>query len=1517
MMKNLYVIFLLLISYKSLCQSTFLISTGGTVSVNNGDLFYDAGGAAGNDGNTNYCITLKPAVSGQSLCLDFSLFNTYYDVSSLSWGYGDSVCIFDGASTSVNKIATLTGNYGTKWNNGTTPTPVGIGTANGLTAVTSPGIFCATNASGDLTVCFYNVDPTQSPGWAATILSYIPLGAPGCSINLTANPTSICPGQTVTLNASGTIVAAGINNNFNASTVGTGWQGTSSATFSSNDCGKPSLDGSVYLWMSNASCPRTLTSNGIDVSKGGTVYFEYRQADGNGDPSPCEAPDINMNGSTPEAVFLQYSTNAGSTWNTMKVMFPSDVNCPSGTCDDYPGIGYETKIWNKIIVPIPVAAQTSNTQFRWIMPLCSSASTDNWGLDNVIISSPKTSTITIRNVTQGGTVVASSTITPINVSVTPSVTTVYMATISDGIDSCQSTVTVTVGGPTLAISNTVNPACGTGGSFSITASGGSGSGYTYSINNGTTYGGTNTPNNLGAGSYTVLVKDGSGCTSLPQLVTLNSLASFSVNVNSPSICNGQTATITASGATSYIWSTGVSSISVNSATVSPITSTVYTVTGISGTCSVSTTFSVNLNSAPSISVNSYTICAGQIASIIASGATSYTWATGINSVALGTATASPSSTTTYTVSGSNGTCNGTTGFTITVNPIPIIAVNSPTLCAGQTATLTASGANSFTWSAGATAFTANTATTSPLVNSSYTVMGAIGSCTASAIAQVSIGSSVTLSVNSPTICIGQSATLIASGANSYTWSTGDNTYSITVNPISTSVYTVTGMSGSCSGTNTANVQVNSNPVLTVNSVTVCAGQPASLSASGALTYTWSSGLIPSGPNTATINPTTTATYTLNGSNGSCGSNLSFSITVLPLPFVNSIGTSICSGDSCVLTATGASNYTWTPSNGLSNGNSASTSASPLTTTQYTVFGADANGCINSDTATVTLITHPQINAINAQTCLGTAINLSVSGANSFTWTPTLNTVSSNGNSGTANPNSTTVYTITGSVGICKAVAQLTLTVNNLPAVNITSNSPVCANKELNLSASGGSNYFWQGPVAFSSSQQNPIITGISPTSGGTYSLQVIDNNGCKKDTSLLVIVNSLPTISAIGATVCVNSGFQLFAFGGNSYSWNGPSGFLSNTQNPVFTQASLSMGGTYVVTATDANNCINANVAQVIVNTLPTVIATSTIICKGDMATLSASGASNYTWFPLTGLVSNIGANVQAHPANSTTYTIIGVNSQSCKDTTLAIVQVIPTGSLQVKPDVTSGCEPLCLTFSGETSIVGTYLWNFGDGDISNDTLVNHCFRKAGIYAPVFTLTDMNGCKSYDTVKVTVYPIPHSNFTYTSGATVLDPLIQFQNLSTGTITTYQWQFGDSLQGVSSNINPSYAYVNPGTYSVQLIVSSNHDCKDSITQVVFMQDIFTLYVPSAFSPNGDGINEGFLARGEGIQHFSLYIFDRWGKQVFHTEELYNPWDGSYQGLGGEILQEDVYVWKIEATNFTGKIKTLNGTVTLLK
>ncbi len=347
-------------------------------------------------------------------------------------------------------------------------------------------------------------------------------------------------------------------------------------------------------------------------------------------------------------------------------------------------------------------------------------------------------------------------------------------------------------------------------------------------------------------------------------------------------CIGSSTTIiSASGATTYSWST---SATTNSIAVTPVGLTVYTVTGYNGTCISVKTATVGASATPTINIAgsaTQTFCTGNTLTLTASavGVSTYTWNNGVTSptvIAASTASiiSSPSTALVYTVTGSNGSCSNTK--TVSVNPVitPTITLNSSaaSICTGGSATLSANGASTYSWN---TSATTSSIIVSPVIPTNYTVTGYNGACSTSSTTNVGITTTITISATSNTnsVCSGSSATLTSNGASTYTWSTGANTASVSVNPTSNTNYTVSGNSGSCFGTTTISLNVNPNPTVAIvsSSSLICVGETASITVSGANSYTWDTG---SNNSVITVTPAANTTYTVIGNSALGCSNTS-------------------------------------------------------------------------------------------------------------------------------------------------------------------------------------------------------------------------------------------------------------------------------------------------------------------------------------------------------------------------------------------------------------------------------------------------------------------------------------------------------------------------------------------------------------------------------------------------------------------------------------------------------------------
>jgi hypothetical protein len=459
---------------------------------------------------------------------------------------------------------------------------------------------------------------------------------------------------------------------------------------------------------------------------------------------------------------------------------------------------------------------------------------------------------------------------------------------------------------------------------------------------------------------------------LVNIICPSGAASLSIAATSTLVCLGGPVTLTATGAQNFSWSSGIS----NAVSFTPSASQSYTVTGSIASCSAATSnavITVSVTSTPvpvSAVVSPTVVCAGSPATITASGANNFTYTPGPSSQSGPNTTlaVNPFAATVYTIKGYNGNgCPGTTTISLAVNPIPTITVvNSTSLvCAGQSATLTASGAQSYSWQPGGPGASI---VVSPSISTAYNITGTnVFNCSAGITTVVIVAASptVTANTNKSLVCPGGGATLTAGGANSYSWTAGPSGSVYAVNPTSTTTYSVVGTNTSgCEGIGQVIVNVpqlsltlNSNP----NSV--CIGNTATLTASGANTYTWFPGSIPLSQITSSLSATTV--YSVNAisnfSNSvSCPHSGMITVTVNPNPVLIAAAnpTIFCRFyDKTTFSVTGASSYLWSSA---TNPNISISSTFSLTFSQsgiqtISVTGTDPNGCQSTSTVQVKVV----------------------------------------------------------------------------------------------------------------------------------------------------------------------------------------------------------------------------------------------------------------------------------------------------------------------------------------------------------------------------------------------------------------------------------------------------------------------------------------------------------------------------------------------------------------------------------
>lgn len=660
----------------------------------------------------------------------------------------------------------------------------------------------------------------------------------------------------------------------------------------------------------------------------------------------------------------------------------------------------------------------------------------------------------------------------------------------------------------------------------------------------------------------------------------------------------------------------------------------------------------------------------------------------------------------------------------------------------------------------------------------------------------SISLSVTGVNSSGAMCSGNSVTLTTNAISNYSWSTGATSSSIVVSPVATTSYSLMGMSpANCMVSAPITVTVNSGlPTLTVVNTAsasggICPNASVNLTASGAITYTWTGGS-PTVTNGVTFKPTVPADYTITASNGCGTATAVVSVSVHPLPTVNPAASSstLCAGSTLSLTAAGnATNYTWSGGTAPSGNGVGFVPAASINT--YSVIGTSALSCTALATIPVTVYSTPILPPVASSPtlCLGGSATLSAQGAINYTWTSATQTAF--GPTFAVTPTSTGVntYTVIKSSSTCSDTKTIVVTVNPLPNVfAVALPSQVCALQPATLSIAGGQSYTWTAPgtPTYNFTGANPVVY---PLVSSLYTVAASDGS-CITVTTLSLSVDPNPTISIIATTpsVCIGQSVTLAANGGNSYTWTTPSGTTSGTS----IQVSPTSATDYTLTGDNSLGC-TASANQVIIPyPSPTIAITmnKNLICSGGSTTLTASGANTYTWDANANNVLMHTAVVSPVSAASSVmiYTVAGSYSATeCSSTETVQVSIyVPTVAISGN---TATCYGGMIHLTGTGSGVNvTYNWNTGSGTSAGAHLAT-TLTSAGVFSLNITSTSLAvNCPGAQTVAVSINPNPTVLAVAQKTTICKGELVEIH--ASGALT-YTWQGQGSANGATLAVSP--------------------------------------------------------------------------------------------------------------------------------
>ena len=971
-----------------------------------------------------------------------------------------------------------------------------------------------------------------------------------------------------------------------------------------------------------------------------------------------------------------------------------------------------------------------------------------------------------------------------------------------------------------------------------------------------------------AGTYKVTVTDGKGCKdSASADLTVNPLPIVSLG-SDRSICPETSTTFDAGTFASYLWNDN-STLQTKTATSGG--NVIVEVIDSKG-CKAKDTAIVSVKNSLTINLGlDKAICAGDAAVTFdaALAGMNYLWSNAETSQTITTAAAG-----TYIVNVDDGSgCAGKDTVKLIVNNLPVVNLGADkSICSGDPMVTFDAGAGyaSYGWSN-------NSAVRNITVGAagvySVEVIDNNG-CIAKDTVELIVNNLPIVDLGADrSICTGMTTTFDAGSFATYAWNNSTTYQTNAVSNQGNVIVNVTDGKG-CKDADTAYVTVSNNlTVLLGNDKEICFGDAAITFDAGiaGATYSWNSG-----ESTQTVSTDVDGSYavTVTTPDGCAGTDV-VTLRVNPLPTVTIANQTICAGDTATFNAGNFAAYSW-----LSGENTSSISKTTAGT--YTVQVTDAKGCKNASSANLIINALPALTVSNKDVCTGSSASFDAgAGFSSYVWSSGETTQSiSKSLAGT--------YTVrVKDANNCKVSASATLVINAPPTVILPAFAPRCLNDQP-FKMNGGMPTGGQYKTIYNSLVMAIDTFQVKMMGAGSHQVmyEYTDNNGCKNIASSNVVVNNMPTLSIADKTVCAGESATFDAGPGFSlYYWN----TAANTRTMA-----TSTGGKYMVNVTNAQGCKASDTVELIVNANPQVdLGADKKACEGSNFTLTSNvTASSYLWN------NNATSNsIVVNTSGKYSLTVTDVNGCKGSDDIQLSIIARPLVDLGADKQICAGSSVLLNTNLDASASV---YWSTGAKDKAIIVNRTGAYMVQAYYDPT--------CPSFDVINVIVVPMPIS--TLGNDTVVCFNEIGALTLEAGAADEFLWK--DKAQSTASSIDVQQE----GIYIVQLTNANLCSVKDtiSINQIC----VTSVYVPNAFSPNGDATNDVFYVKGLNVEKFHLVIFNRWGELIFESYDINNGWDGTY--MGNEV-QISAYVWKVDwLSTSSHEQKTKNertGTVSLIR
>ncbi|MBP6310658.1 MAG: gliding motility-associated C-terminal domain-containing protein [Flavobacteriales bacterium] len=474
-------------------------------------------------------------------------------------------------------------------------------------------------------------------------------------------------------------------------------------------------------------------------------------------------------------------------------------------------------------------------------------------------------------------------------------------------------------------------------------------------------------------------------------------------------------------------------------------------------------------------------------------------------------------------------------------------------------------------------------------------------------------------------------------------------------------------------------------------------------------------------------------------------------------------------------------------------------------------------------------------------------------------------------------------------------ASITIVSNSGPVANVDPAPIICPGGSTQLNASGGDTYSWSPPTGLS----DPTIADPFAAPATTTNYTVVASGICGTDTASVNVIVDIPAGTAMpDPTICIGDAIELSLLSGTVQSWE-PDPTLSSTTSQTPTATPLDTTTYYVTIVSDQGCIVTDSITIYVIDGLPEPALVDTAICTGSSVLLTGPVADSWSWQASADLTALNAQSTTATPGIETTYYVVATNV--CGSITDSVRVSLITVQPAAWPDtiVCPGMEVQLFANGGVE-----YSWSPPETLNYPDT----ASPVAVVWGPItysIEVTDEYGCIGNTTLSLTTWPLPN---------VLADPdqiiewghTAQLGAVGDGLLV---WETVETLSCDTCD-SPIAKPDSSTTYTVT--VTDVNGCKNTDVVTILLDG--SLYVPNTFTPNGDGVNDVFRAWGKEIKTYKLYVFNRWGEQIFSTESLTGFWDGTYKGVDSPI---DTYVWKIHVSEITGNRRTLYGHVNLVR